>query len=192
MASTRVRKAFRYPADNSDEDDEPIELDEEEQEKLIAKLRYENEERNDQYMRFFLAIPTTSVMTFFPAILTSRSLQAKFVSILAITSLLSTAYMLVFISNRRSQDHKRKRPMRYLEPETGPVHRYLGYLNAGLSLLLSLYAIGFRGRKGVHDGFWILCLLPGLVFCIVVIARRVMLSVDVSELEGLKYGYKGA
>lgn len=111
--------------------------------------------------RFFLAIPTTSVMTFFPAILTSRSLQAKFVSILAITSLLSTAYMLVFISNRRSQDHKRKRPMRYLEPETGPVHRYLGYLNAGLSLLLSLYAIGFRGRKGVHDGFWILCLLPG-------------------------------
>lgn len=29
MASTRIRKAFKYPADNSDEDDEPTELDEE-------------------------------------------------------------------------------------------------------------------------------------------------------------------
>lgn len=113
------------------------------------------------HQRFFLAIPTTSVMAFFPAILTSRSLQAKFVSILAITSLLSTAYILVFTPNRKSQDQTRKRPMRYLEPETGPVHRYLSYLNAGLSLLLSLYAVAFRGRKGVHDGFWILCLLPG-------------------------------
>ena len=51
--------------------------------------------------------------------------------------------------------------MRHLEPVPGPLHQYLSYLNAGLSLLLGLYAIGFRGRNGVHDGFWMLCLLPG-------------------------------
>ena len=146
------------------------------------KLRQENEERNEQFevlpyltesqllsrglltkihQRIFLAIPTTSVLAFFPAILTSRSLQAKFVSVLAITSLLSTAYILVFIPNRKAQDPDRKRPMRHLEPDPGLVHQYLGYLNAGLGLLLSIYAFGFRGKTGVHDGFWMLCFLPG-------------------------------
>ena len=31
-----------------------------------------------------------------------------------------------------------------------------------------------------------------VVFSIVVVARRVMISVDITELEDLKYGYKGA
>lgn len=31
-----------------------------------------------------------------------------------------------------------------------------------------------------------------VVFAIVMLARRVMLDVDVGELEGLRYGYKGA
>ncbi|MCJ1299374.1 hypothetical protein MMC08_002166 [Hypocenomyce scalaris] len=192
MASTRLRNAFKYSIDNSDDDDEPMELDEEEQEKLIAKLRRENEERNRQFMIIFSAIPVTSVLAFLPAIMTSASLHPKFVSLLAITSLLSTAYILVFIPSQRPPEPGSKRPMRHLEPVPGPLHQYLSYLNAGLSLLLGLYAIGFRGRNGVHDGFWMLCLLPGLVFSIIVVARRVMLSVDVSELEGLKYGYKGA
>ena len=66
MAITRLRKTFHYAADNSDEDDTPLELDEEgkfsatscifpllkgeEQEQLIEKLRQENEEKNAEYM----------------------------------------------------------------------------------------------------------------------------------------------
>lgn len=46
MATTRLRKTFRYP---TDDDDIPKDLDEEEQEKLIAKLRAENDERNEEY-----------------------------------------------------------------------------------------------------------------------------------------------
>ena len=70
--------------------------------------------------------------------------------------------------------------------------------------------MAFRERKGVHDGFWILCLLPAgkplalfirflkvnfrpvVVLCVIMYARRVMLSVDIEELENLKYDYKGA
>ena len=67
MPSSRLRKAFKYPADNSDEDDSPYVLDEEglykllyygfnqakmavEQEKLIAKMRQSNETRDQQYL----------------------------------------------------------------------------------------------------------------------------------------------
>lgn len=68
MATARLRKAFHYPADNSDDDDIPKDLDEEgmldflfvgnyfllilwrtEQEKLIAKLRNDNEKGNKQF-----------------------------------------------------------------------------------------------------------------------------------------------
>ncbi|MCJ1292675.1 hypothetical protein MMC34_004228 [Xylographa carneopallida] len=50
MATTKLRKAFKSTMDYSDSDDTPEALDEEEQEKLIAKMRAENQERNDEYM----------------------------------------------------------------------------------------------------------------------------------------------
>ena len=71
MSTTRLRKSFHYPADNSEDDDTPLALDEEgrssiyflficatnsgfiEQEKLIEKLRKENAERNEEYLVFF-------------------------------------------------------------------------------------------------------------------------------------------
>ncbi|MCJ1458875.1 hypothetical protein MMC28_009249 [Mycoblastus sanguinarius] len=49
MAATRLRKTFHYPADDSEDDDTPRDLDEEEQEKLIAKLKAEDDERNKEY-----------------------------------------------------------------------------------------------------------------------------------------------
>ncbi|MCJ1383074.1 hypothetical protein MMC17_006187 [Xylographa soralifera] len=53
MATTKLRKSFKFPVDNSDSDDTPEALDEEEQEKLIAKMRAENQERNDEYLVTF-------------------------------------------------------------------------------------------------------------------------------------------
>lgn len=68
MATARLRKVFHYPADNSDDDDTPGDLDEEggldclfvgsyflfillrtEQEKLIAKLRDDNDKGNKNF-----------------------------------------------------------------------------------------------------------------------------------------------
>ena len=99
-------------------------------------------------------------MTYLPAILTSRSTQAKLVSFLNMTSLLATAYILVFISTKKRDMFKGKRALTPLQEEARPVHRYLPYLNGALSFLLAVNAIAWRERKGVHEGFWVLCLLP--------------------------------
>jgi len=71
---------------------------------------------------------------------------------------------------------------------------YLPYLNAVLAALLALAGfVGQRAREGQaeRDGIWF-ALLPGLVFGVVIVAKGIMGSVDVGELEGLRYGYKGA
>ena len=100
-----------------------------------------------------------------PALLTSQSLLAKLICLLSITSLLASAYMLLYIPlvSDQTADRRGKRPVRdiALEPESGPLKRYLGLLNGALSMLVSFNAIRFRGGPGVHDGFWLLCLVPG-------------------------------
>ncbi|MCJ1238731.1 hypothetical protein MMC14_006722 [Varicellaria rhodocarpa] len=192
MATAKLRKTFRYPSVDSDEDETPQALDEEEQEKLIQKLRVETEERNEEYMRMFLAIPVCSIVAYVPSLLMFSSLQAKFLSILSITSLVSTAYMLFFIPNVRLNTSRRKRRNLQIEPEPSMIDQYLGYLNGGLSFLIALNAWTIQEKNGVHDLFWTLCLLPSLVFVVIVVAKRLMISVDVDELEDLKYGYKGA
>ena len=139
----------------------------------------------------------------------SRLLQAKIISVLSMTSLIATAYTLIFIPNTRPASSKKASSRRQVATEPGPVHQYIGYLNGGLSLLIGLNAISFKDKGGVHEGFWLLCFLPvgehfgtlegvcpadilPVSFSIIMLARRLMLSVDVHELEDLKYGYKGA
>ena len=74
MATAKLRKTFRYPSDDSDEDETPQALDEEgkmnleydgehdlencdlEQEKLIQKLRVETEERNEEYVVYLFTV----------------------------------------------------------------------------------------------------------------------------------------
>ena len=139
----------------------------------------------------------------------SRLLQAKIISVLSMTSLIATAYTLIFVPNTRPASSKKASSRRQLAAEPGPVHQYIGYLNGGLSLLIGLNAISFKDKRGVHEGFWLLCFLPvgehfrnledvfaadilPVSFSIIILARRLMLSVDVDELEDLKYRYKGA
>lgn len=72
--------------------------------------------------------------------------------------------------------------------DRGPLELYLPLLNIGLVGVLFLG--GWLLKEGVAwPGFG---LLPGAVYVFVVGAKVVMGSVDVRELEGLKYGYKGA
>jgi hypothetical protein len=47
-----------------------------------------------------------------------------------------------------------------LDTASKPIHRYLDYLNAILSLLILLNSVAFKDDSGVHDGFWLLCALP--------------------------------
>lgn len=139
----------------------------------------------------------------------SGIVQAKLVSLLCITSLIATAYILAFVPYTRPKSPNRAKPKKQLEPKSGPVQQYISYLNGALSLLCALNSITFRDKGGVHDGFWLLCLLPVgrwpwslkmavrpdrcvVSFAIIVLARQLMISVDVDELETLRYGYKGA
>ena len=139
----------------------------------------------------------------------SRLLQVKLISVLSMTSLIATAYILIFVPNTRNPSSKKASSQRQLTPEPSPVHQYIEYLNGGLSLLIGLNAISFRDKQGVHEGFWLLCFLPvgehfgalkdvipadtlTVSFSVIILARRLMLSVDVDELEDLKYRYKGA
>ncbi|KAL8645064.1 MAG: hypothetical protein Q9210_006915, partial [Variospora velana] len=209
--------------DNSD-DEKPAGLDEEgtestfkyslnsiliwsgkEQEDLIARLRKEDEKRNDMYkvvtttsftfsfsecmQRIFLIIPLISATIFLPTLMTSPSPQMRLISLLAISSLLCTAYILFLLPNGKPANVR-------MNPATfdgqGPIRRYLTYLNGGLGILVGLNAFRFRSQDGVHDGFWLFCVLPSAVFFIVFLARRTMFSVDIEGLEKLKYPYKGA
>ncbi|CAF9910209.1 MAG: hypothetical protein ALECFALPRED_006419 [Alectoria fallacina] len=160
MATTRLRRTFRYPADNSEDDDIPTDLDEEEQEKLIAKLRAEDDERNGEYKHVFLAVPCVSAMTYIPTLIMPGLGQAKLVSLLCMTSLIATAYILALAPNTRPESPNGAKSKRSLEVKPGPVHQYISYLNCALSLLCALNANNFRDKQGVHDGFWLLCLLP--------------------------------
>ena len=99
-------------------------------------------------------------MAYIPTLITSSLVQAKLVSLLCITSLIATAYILAFIPTTGSKSQDRVKSKRQLKPEAGPIHRYIGYLNGALSLVCALNSVTFREKAGVHDGFWVLCLLP--------------------------------
>ncbi|GIJ82478.1 hypothetical protein Asppvi_000986 [Aspergillus pseudoviridinutans] len=49
MATTRLRKAFRYPDDSGDDEQGREELDEEEQDLVIRQLQAKNDKRNSEY-----------------------------------------------------------------------------------------------------------------------------------------------
>jgi hypothetical protein len=78
--------------------------------------------------------------------------------------------------------------------EGGPVERYLPVMNACLAVLILV--LGLLGRAGgeVDGGLGMvrLSMLPALALAVVVGVKVMLGSVDVEELEGLRYGYKGA
>lgn len=102
-------------------------------------------------------------MTFMPALMTSPLWRAKLISLLSMTSLLTTAYILIFLPNPKPEPAGRRQnasKMTHVEPEPGPIHRYLSYMNGGLSLLITISATTFKSKPGVHGNFWVLCILP--------------------------------
>jgi len=78
--------------------------------------------------------------------------------------------------------------------EGGPVERYLPVMNACLAVLILF--LGLLGRGGgqaeVRLGKGRLSMLPALALGVVMGVKIMLGSVDVEELEGLRYGYKGA
>ncbi|KAL2355734.1 hypothetical protein BJ546DRAFT_643415 [Cryomyces antarcticus] len=184
MATSRLRNAFKYPTD-SDSDDPPEGIDEEEQEKLIRNFRQRDEASRKFYTNVFLALPLVLVVSLLPSLV-----KRPLTTILSISSLLSTAYILYSIPLRKPNP-KSKRPIFPIHG-MGPVEKYLTSLNGALCGILGLAGAGkvVLGSGG-YAGGWEL-LVPGVVFATIMFARRQMGSIDVAALERLRYQYRGA
>ncbi|OCK83627.1 hypothetical protein K432DRAFT_423215 [Lepidopterella palustris CBS 459.81] len=195
-ASTRLRHAFRYPAD-SDSDD-PVEgIDEEEQEKLISTLHSTDASKSRLYTTLLLVLPLLPILTYLPSLITLPSL-------LAIASLATTAYILYYIplppASTPNQSRTaaangagaRARPA-HLDITTDSewlVKKYIVPVNAVLCAILAVQEwVNGRGwRVGMAGGGYV----PAFVFLVILFARTQLRPVDISELERLRYRYKGA
>ncbi|EFQ33419.1 hypothetical protein CGRA01v4_00859 [Colletotrichum graminicola] len=89
--AARLRRTFHYPTDDDSADSQADVMDEEEQEVLIQRLADENAARNAQFNTFLIALP---LLTTIPYLISLFRLSAPLTSLLSITSLLSTAFLL--------------------------------------------------------------------------------------------------
>jgi hypothetical protein len=172
-----------------------------EQENLIRTLEQENTARNKQFATALLALPLLSIVPYVPTLFNGHT---TLLSILSITSLLSTAYLLYilppgqtaisYLDALKTTSSKDKPARRQFSQnvglDKGPIKEYLPYLNLGLCGVLVLLEM-VVGRK--IELWWGFGCLPAGVYGIVLLAKWMMGSVDPEgELGGLRYGFKGA
>lgn len=193
-AATRLRKTFRF----DDEDhNEPEVIDEEEQDNIIEDLIARNSGTNLRYQLYFLALPILSIIPYVPILFTTQRLLA----LLSITSLACTAYLLHFlppgktgipvIDGRNAGPQGKQREALKIDGR-GPLLRYLPYLNLSLGGILLLLPLVAGGKSADIPHSQLLSYLPLAIYLFTLLVKIVMGSVDVEELEALKYNYKGA
>ncbi|KAJ5353628.1 hypothetical protein N7541_006192 [Penicillium brevicompactum] len=180
--AVRLRKVFRYP----EELDEREELDEEEQERVIEQLQSQNDARNAQYSMVFTALPLMAALVFVPSVLSPLSQLERLYSFLALTSLVTTAY--IMRCSPLQPDLKGKKPMNVHNERMAQIHAALVPGASAISLLLALVYLS-AGAYGIQP---VLYLIPGALLATVLLAQRVMRSVDLASLKNLQYEYKGA
>lgn len=129
-------------------------------EPAIQSLRMISADRDHadpHVQRLFLAISMIAAVAFLPTLTWSSLFQAKLVCLLSISSICTSGYALMMIpSDRPQQDLRGFGGASY----SSPLAAYLVPLNGGLSLCLGLGAMHMRLKQDVHEGFWLLCLLP--------------------------------
>ncbi|PHH78212.1 hypothetical protein CDD82_3162 [Ophiocordyceps australis] len=188
---TRLRRKFHYP----DSDSEPAALDDQEQESLIAHLSTANASQNMLYRNALTVLVALAALPFLP-LLFSR------LSILALSSLAATAYLLLRLPLTRtglgpldhfaSKDNAAPSCISSKSPPLGPLATYLPYLNlllSGLVVLMSITSISTLEE-------WypvVLTCLPAAMYAVTIAAKVTMAKVDPDkELSPLQYQYTGA
>ncbi|KAK2625646.1 hypothetical protein QTJ16_004958 [Diplocarpon rosae] len=201
QTSARLRKTFRYPSDDNSEDESHEVMDEEEQDFLIRTMQEDNAKRNKQYNTVLFLFTLVANLPYLPTLFVR---QTSLLSLLSISSLLSTLYLIycsppgktgiaflddINMPSTPQSMTARKRAM--LQATDGPIKKYLPYLNIGVcSILIALGGVSRRKGVGLWLGFeW----LPAVVYVVVVTSKWEMGSVNPEEeLERLRYGLKGA
>lgn len=121
---------------------------------MISQFKEEDEEKNRVFKRILVALPLFSALPFVPTLVASASsLQMRLIGTLGISSLLCTVYVILSADTT----HATGNPVPPTSGQQTPLRRYIDYLNGGLSFLVGLNAFYFKGKKGVDDGFWLLC-----------------------------------
>lgn len=161
MATTRLRKAFRYPSE-SDDENEPDELDEEHQERLIADFQAQDAEKNDLYRKLFLIIPSLGAVFLLYTFIMASTARERLISVMSLSSLTCTAYILHYMPIK-APEKKGKRPIYQVEAEKSPVEKYLVHMNAALAGLL-LIAAGLSWQKALREAAWREA-LPASTYC---------------------------
>ena len=99
-------------------------------------------------------------MTFLPSLLTSSLFRAKLVGLIGICSLSCSAFALIAVPTTKPVTNEEPSHGITYEKDSGPLRKYVLPMNGALSLLIGLNSLVFYGKRGVHEGFWILCLIP--------------------------------
>ncbi|KIW44144.1 uncharacterized protein PV06_05177 [Exophiala oligosperma] len=202
MNATRLRKAFKYPSDDDGTDVSHDEMDEQEQETLLTKLRASESSTNAQYRLIFTALPLVVTLPFIWYLFIATSRIMALLCLLSVTSLGSSAYMMSFMpvssaptspSTGSKSTSGRPPPPSVVfgtgmstasgsgknflsffatSAEDGPVKQYLPYMNVAICGILLLAAVGYRARADVPEGLWLFLVLPAVIFGMVVMARR--------------------
>lgn len=184
-----------------------------EQERLIQTLAAQNTSGNTQFRLVLLALP---LVTTLPYLIHLFRPSTALLSLLSLTSLLSTAYLLYKLPpettgidplDRWSRPRTPQQSSRELDPTASqrrptsfsmgqhksPLELHLPYLNIGLCVVLILMGLLTRSDEEERFGMIGLGNLPAVVCGVVLAAKMVMNSVDPEkELGVLKYEYKGA
>ncbi|KAJ5968406.1 hypothetical protein N7501_004654 [Penicillium viridicatum] len=184
MAAVRLRKAFRYPEESEGEREE---LDEEQQERIIEQLQKQNDARNAQYSMIFTALPLLAATVFMSSVLSAASQAERSFSLLGLVSLLTTAYIMKY--SPLQPDRKGKKPVTFHTERIARLHAALVPGNTAISLLLAVVYFTTGSSYGIQP---VLYLIPGVMLAVILLAQKVMLSVDLASLKDLQYEYKGA
>ncbi|KAH8693120.1 hypothetical protein BGW36DRAFT_437013 [Talaromyces proteolyticus] len=197
MAAT-LRRTFRYSDDGQDNDDRE-ELDEEEQDNLIRELNLKNNAQNAFYYKIFTIMPLIATVAYLPSILSSSVTVAIRLSyIMCIASLCVTAHIMRSGSLSSKDDSDGVPGLLAIQKPKHPtltkdVEGYLLPINSVICVILFLQSWYSLSNQvyGDHQDT-VLCALPGVILGVIRVASRILLQVDIEELENLRYEYKGA
>ncbi|EGX44707.1 hypothetical protein TWF569_011441 [Orbilia oligospora] len=172
--TSRLRRPFTASAsDDEVDDDNIIPLDEQEQEALIEELKKANDRENAFFILVFtclcgLTASLIAIRIWFG--------NGSGVDVLAVSSLAMTGFTVRIPVGSEAKEL------------LSPLETWVPILNP---ILIAIITIGayFTNRHWDHD---YLLYLPLFVWIATAVGRKAMASVNLGELEKLKYKYKGA
>lgn len=164
-----LRRTFNYPSSESSSDNErdiDDELDDQQQTAIISDLRARDARSAAQYRVALTVIPLLAAVAHVPLLF-----RGSYRALLAVSSLLVTGWTVWGL------------------PRDGPAGKWLPVLNGVLAVVLAIGGVGMW-QKDAGEGAW--AVMPGVIYGLVMVARRELVPLDVEGLERLRYEYRGA